>query len=91
MAHAPVPHRRPARLVPALLPLLLAAAAWLLIPVAASAEPPSRLPQPITDTAGVLDGDDTARIQQAADALYDEHRLQLWVTYVSTFDGLPYN
>lgn len=91
MAHASAPHRRPVRLVPALLPFLLAATAWLLIPTTASAEPPSRLPQPITDAAGVLDGQDTARIQQAADALYDEHQLQLWVTYVSTFDGRPYD
>lgn len=83
--------RRPAGILAALLPLLLAATAWLLIPATASAEPPSRLPSPISDSAGVLDADDTARIQQAVDALYDEHRLQLWVTYVSSFDGQPYD
>lgn len=91
MPHASSPRRRPARIVPALLPLLLAATAWLLMPVAASAEPPSRLQSPISDSAGVLDADDVARIQQAVDTLYDEHRLQLWVTYVSTFDGQNYD
>ena len=66
-------------------------AAWLLLPAAASAEPPSRLPQPITDTAGVLDDADVARIQEATNTLYDEHGLQLWVTYVSSFDGRDYD
>ncbi|BDB61299.1 membrane protein [Rhodococcus sp. RDE2] len=66
-------------------------AAWLLLPASASAEPPSRLPQPITDTAGVLDDADVARIQEATNTLYDEHGLQLWVTYVSSFDGRDYD
>ncbi|TWH15017.1 Beta-propeller domains of methanol dehydrogenase type [Rhodococcus rhodochrous J45] len=83
--------RRPARSALAFVPALLAVAAWLLLPAAASAEPPSRLPQPITDTAGVLDDADVARIQQATNTLYDEHGLQLWVTYVSSFDGRDYD
>ncbi|QHG83043.1 TPM domain-containing protein [Rhodococcus rhodochrous] len=83
--------RRPARSALAFVPALLAVAAWLLLPAAASAEPPSRLPQPITDTAGVLDDADVARIQEATNTLYDEHGLQLWVTYVSSFDGRDYD
>ncbi|NLV78332.1 MAG: TPM domain-containing protein [Rhodococcus sp.] len=70
-----------------LITVFLAVAVWLLAPALASAEQPSRLPQPITDTAGVLSTDDVARIQDATNALYDEHRVQLWVTYVATFDG----
>ncbi|MBF4477155.1 TPM domain-containing protein [Rhodococcus rhodochrous] len=85
------PLRRPARSALAFVPALLAVAAWLLLPAAASAEPPSRLPQPITDTAGVLDDADIARIQEATNTLYDEHGLQLWVTYVSSFDGRDYD
>lgn len=69
-------------------PVLLAALAWLLLPGSATAEPPFRLPQPITDTAGVLDPAETAQIEQAADALYAEHGVQLWVAYVPTFSGL---
>jgi hypothetical protein len=91
MAHLSAADRHPSTAVPAFVPVLLAVAAWLMAPAIASAEPPSRLPQPITDTAGVLSGGDTDRIQAAADALYAEHQLQLWVTYVSTFDGQPYN
>lgn len=75
----------------AFVPALLALVAWLLLPATASAEPPSRLPQPITDSAGVLDDADVGRIRQAANTLYDEHGLQLWVTYVSTFDGRDYD
>ncbi|WP_277609973.1 TPM domain-containing protein [Rhodococcus sp. CH91] len=82
---------RPARSVLAFVPALLAVAAWLLFPVAASAEPPSRLAQPITDSAGVLDQADIARIQEATNTLYDERGLQLWVTYVPSFDGRNYD
>ena len=92
MAHvSAAPPRRPARSALAFVPALLAVAAWLLLPASASAEPPSRLPQPITDTAGVLDDADVARIQEATNTLYDEHGLQLWVTYVSSFDGRDYD
>ncbi|MGW3485090.1 TPM domain-containing protein, partial [Rhodococcus indonesiensis] len=69
-------------------PVLLAALVWLLLPGSATAEPPFRLPQPVTDTAGVLDPAATAQIEQAADALYAEHGVQLWVAYVPTFSGL---
>ncbi|MEZ7236905.1 TPM domain-containing protein [Rhodococcus sp. GXMU-t2271] len=69
-------------------PVLLAALLWLLLPGSATAEPPFRLPQPVTDTAGVLDPAATAQIEQAADALYAEHGVQLWVAYVPTFSGL---
>ncbi|MEU5843238.1 TPM domain-containing protein [Rhodococcus sp. NPDC047139] len=89
LSAAPFP--RPARSALAFVPALLAVAAWLLLPAMASAEPPSRLPQPITDSAGVLDQADIARIQEATNTLYDERGLQLWVTYVSSFDGRDYD
>ncbi|MEE2057772.1 TPM domain-containing protein [Rhodococcus artemisiae] len=91
MAPPSAAERHPSTTALPLVPALLAVAAWLMAPALASAEPPSRLPQPITDTAGVLTDDDTDRIQAAANTLYDEHRVQLWVTYVSTFDGQPYD
>ncbi|WP_240918793.1 TPM domain-containing protein, partial [Rhodococcus sp. 14C212] len=84
----PLPARPLRRSLSTSVPILLAALAWLLLPGSATAEPPFRLPQPITDTAGVLDPAATAQIQQAADALYAEHGVQLWVAYVPTFSGL---
>ncbi|RPA64766.1 TPM domain-containing protein [Gordonia oryzae] len=54
---------------------------------AAHAEPPSRLPEPISDPAGVLSVDQRAQIQTATDNLYNDHSVQLWVVYVKNFDG----
>ncbi|WP_044476613.1 TPM domain-containing protein, partial [Rhodococcus aetherivorans] len=88
VAVRPLPARPLRRSLSMSVPILLAALAWLVLPGSATAEPPFRLPQPITDTAGVLDPAATAQIQQAADALYAEHGVQLWVAYVPTFSGL---
>ncbi|QTI69482.1 TPM domain-containing protein [Gordonia polyisoprenivorans] len=54
---------------------------------AAHAEPPSRLPEPISDPAGVLSVDQRTQIQTATDNLYNDHSVQLWVVYVKNFDG----
>src|SRR5699024_3220839 len=59
----------------------------LVAPAAAHAEAPFRLPQQITDHSGALDGH-TAEVQDALDDLYDRHRVQLWVVYTDSFDGL---
>lgn len=55
---------------------------------AALADPPSRLPTPLTDTAGALDAAGRAEVEQAQAELLAEESIQLWVAYVPTFDGL---
>ncbi|WP_282947927.1 TPM domain-containing protein [Cellulomonas endometrii] len=51
----------------------------------ASAEPPQDLAGEVTDTAGVLR--DPAAVQAALDELADTTDLQLFVTYIDSFDG----
>lgn len=59
-------------------------AATLLAPSVA-AEPPFRLPDYVTDNAGVLNGRQLADVQRSVDQLYGERRLRLWVVYVESF------
>ncbi|MBB1053902.1 TPM domain-containing protein, partial [Dietzia sp. B44] len=54
----------------------------------ASAEPPFRLQQQVTDSAGVL-GADTAAVESRLAELRSTDNIQLWVTYVDSFDGVP--
>lgn len=51
----------------------------------AAAEPPSRLAEEVVDSAGVLG--DAGEVRDALDRLADETRLQLFVTFVDSFDG----
>jgi hypothetical protein len=69
-----------------LLSLLAAifAAATLMAP-SAFAEPPFRLPDYVTDNAGVLDDRQAADVQKAVDQLYSDRRVRLWVVYVDSF------
>lgn len=60
------------------------AAATLLAPSVA-AEPPFRLPDTVTDNAGVLDERQLADVQRAVDQLYTERRVRLWVVFVESF------
>lgn len=66
---------------------LLAVGGPLLVAGTVHAEPPLRLPQQITDTAGALGGD-TAELQASLDELNAAKGVQLWVAYVDSFDGL---
>lgn len=59
----------------------------LLLPAAATAEPPSRLPSQVVDSANVLSAAERSEIEAALDRLYDERQIQLWVIFVSSFDG----
>lgn len=59
-------------------------AATLLAPSVA-AEPPFRLPDYVTDNAGVLNDRQLADVQKAVDQLYSERRVRLWVVYVESF------
>ncbi|MDN5750862.1 MAG: TPM domain-containing protein, partial [Pseudonocardia sp.] len=54
---------------------------------AASADPPSRIVDPVTDDAGVLAPGDGARIAEAFDRLREADGTQLFVIYVGSFDG----
>ncbi len=73
------------------------AAALLFAPGVAQAagparlEPPVSLPSQLTDTAGVLSSSDTQRIQNAMTKLDNDKNIQLWVTYVKTFEDPSIN
>ena len=73
---------RLARLLSLLVTFLAAGA--LLAP-SVSAEPPFRLPDYVTDNAGVLSNRQLAEVQRAVDQLYSERRVRLWVVYVDSF------
>ena len=59
-------------------------AATLLAPSAA-AEPPFRLPDYVTDNAGVLNDRQLSDVQKAVDQLYSERHVRLWVVFVQSF------
>jgi chromosome segregation ATPase len=59
-------------------------AATLVAPTAL-AEPPFRLPDTITDNAGVLSERQLADLQKSIDQLYNERRVRLWVVFVDSF------
>lgn len=67
----------------ALLAAVLTAAT--LVAPSAGAEPPFRLPDYVTDNAGVLNDRQLAEVQRAVDDLYSERRVRLWVVYVESF------
>ncbi|QLL05728.1 TPM domain-containing protein [Mycobacterium vicinigordonae] len=73
---------RIARLLAAILTLLTAG---FLLATPASAQPPSKLTDHITDTTGVLTSSDRAAVSSAIDRLYRDRHLQLWVVYVDNF------
>ncbi|MFD2394071.1 TPM domain-containing protein [Dietzia aerolata] len=54
----------------------------------ASAEPPTRLQQQVTDSAGVLGGR-TGEVEARIAELRSTDSIKLWVTYVNTLDGIP--
>lgn len=64
--------------------LALLTAGLLLAPVAA-AEPPFRVPDYVTDRAGVLSEGQRAQVENAVNQLYNDKRIRLWVVYVDSF------
>ena len=60
-------------------------AATVLLAPAAPAEPPFRLPDYVTDNAGVLSERQLESVQQAVDQLYRDRRVRLWVVFVDSF------
>src|ERR1700754_6434 len=69
-----------------LLSLVLAtlAASVLLAPVT-TAEPPFRVPDYVTDNAGVLSQGQRVQVENAVNQLYNDKRIRLWVVYVDSF------
>ncbi|GAA4836035.1 TPM domain-containing protein [Luteimicrobium xylanilyticum] len=89
MALPPRPRRSFATVVLALLALVLV----FLVPSSAGATAPLpqvapfRLSGPITDQVGALKGSDESDVKAALDDLSNKTQLDLWVVYVSSFDG----
>lgn len=75
------------RLVRLLTLVLAMLTAGALIAPAASADPPFRLPDYLTDNAGVLDSAGRADVNSAIDSLYTSRKTRLWVVYVDSFSG----
>lgn len=73
---------RLARLLSLLAAILTAAT---LVAPTATAEPPFRLPDYVTDNAGALSGSQLADVQRAVDRLYSDRHVRLWVVYVDSF------
>ncbi len=66
-----------------LIAVILTAAA--LVAPSAAAEPPFRLPDYVTDNAGVLSDRQLADVQKSVDQLYSERHVRLWVVFVESF------
>lgn len=56
--------------------------------LSAQAETPERLTGQLVDSAGVLTSSQQAEVTAALDTLYEKHRFQLYVAYVSNFGDL---
>ncbi|SDU72798.1 TPM domain-containing protein [Gordonia westfalica] len=54
----------------------------------AAAEPPTRLPTYVVDSAEAITPAQRAQLEEAVDKLYNEHGIQMWIVYVRSFDGL---
>ncbi len=65
--------------------VLMILTAGLLSVTPAAAQPPSKLTDHITDSAGVLTDSGRAAVSSAIDRLYRDRRIQLWVVYVDNF------
>lgn len=65
--------------------LLAVVVVGLLCAPGASAEPPFRVPDYVTDRADVLSPEQLIQVEDALTQLYDEQRVRLWVVYVDSF------
>ncbi len=59
----------------------------LLLAPPASAQPPFRLADYVTDNAGILSDSGRAAVTSAVDKLYTDRHIRLWVVYVDNFSG----
>jgi TPM domain len=81
--------RRKLRAVRLLHLLLAVLTAGVLLAPSASAEPPFRVSDYVTDRAGVLSTEQVSEVQDAVDELYNSRRVRLWVVYVDDFSNQP--
>ncbi len=61
--------------------------AGLLLAPPAGAQPPLRLADYVTDSAGVLSDSGRAAVTSAVNKLYADRHIRLWVVYVDNFSG----
>src|SRR5690242_11828625 len=61
----------------------------LLLAPSASAQPPFRLADYITDNAGALSDSGRSAVNSALNKLYTDRHIRLWVVYVDNFSGQP--
>lgn len=67
---------------------LLGLVVALASPGTASAEPPTRLPTYVVDSADAITPEQRTELEAAIDSLYNDHAVQMWIVYVRDFDGL---
>jgi uncharacterized membrane protein YgcG len=67
--------------------VLAGLAAAVLVAPRAVADPPLRLPDYVTDKAGVLTQGQRVQVETAVNDLYNSRRIRLWVVYVDDFSG----
>ncbi|WP_055476343.1 TPM domain-containing protein [Gordonia sp. HS-NH1] len=67
---------------------LLGVLVALASPGAASAEPPTRLPNYVVDSADAISPAQRTELEAAIDSLYGDHAVQMWIVYVRDFGGL---
>lgn len=80
---------RVARLLSMLLAVTVAVVTGLLAAPSATAEPPFRVPDYVTDNAGVLSQGQRIQVENAVNRLYNDKRIRLWVVYVDEFGQDP--
>ena len=80
---------RGTRLSSLILAILAIVTAVLLFAPTAAAQPPFRLSDYVTDTAGALTGSTRSDVESAVNTLYTDRHVRLWVVYVDTFSGQP--
>src|ERR1700739_1641954 len=78
---------RTARMLGAIVPSLASLFGGLRLAPPASAQPPFRLSNYVTDNAGVLTDSGRAAVTSAIDRLYPDRHMRLWVVYVDNFSG----
>src|SRR5262252_1239775 len=59
----------------------------LLVTPTAAAQPPFRVPDYVTDKAGVLSQGQRIQVENAVNQLFNDRHIRLWVVYVDTFSG----
>ena len=59
----------------------------VLLASTAAGQPPFRVPDYVTDNAGVLSQGQRIQVENAVNQLYNDKRIRLWVVYVDTFSG----